>query len=159
VGEGKGTMCGSLELFNSSKKMTRRGRHVQRGWYPLVLQTAYPHRSLSFTHTNKPATGHMKAALYILHYIHSTHDYGISFTSNNIALLHSYVHFPPLTNAKAYDDIVLPTLGLANTLLAYSNACWGSQLGSSVANGTLLPLFKLQSMNGGIIFKNGGPIG
>ncbi len=44
-------MCGSLELFNPSKKMTRRGRHVQRGWYPLILQTAYPHRSLSYTHT------------------------------------------------------------------------------------------------------------
>jgi hypothetical protein len=45
-------MCGSLELFNLSKKMTRRGQHVQRGWYPLVLQMAYPHRSLSYTHTH-----------------------------------------------------------------------------------------------------------
>jgi len=32
------------------------------------------------------------------------------------------------------------------------------QLGSSVADGTLLPLFKFRSMNGGIVFKNAGPL-
>jgi hypothetical protein len=32
-------------------------------------------------------------------------------------------------------------------------------LDSSVADGTLLPLFKIFSMNSGTIFKNGGPIG
>ncbi len=40
--------------------MTRRGWHVQRGWYPLVLQTAYPHRSLSYTHTHMPCPPHLK---------------------------------------------------------------------------------------------------
>ena len=52
-----------------------------------------------------------------------------------------------------------PTSGSFNTISAYSDACWGSQLGSLVAGGTLLSLFKFRSMNGGIIFKNGGPIG
>jgi hypothetical protein len=28
------------------------------------------------SYTNKPASGHMKATLYVLHYIHSTHDLG-----------------------------------------------------------------------------------
>ncbi len=37
--------------------------------------------------------------------------------------------------------------------------CWGSQLSSSVADGTILPLFKSRSMNCGIVFKNGGPVG
>ena len=101
----------------------------------------------------------MKAALYVLHYIHSTHDYGISFTSNDTAPMHSYVHFPPSSDAEAYDDAVPPKLSSSNTILAYSDACWGSQLGSSVADGTLLPRFKFRSMNGGIIFKNGGPLG
>jgi hypothetical protein len=101
----------------------------------------------------------MKAALYNLYYIHSTHDFGISFTSKDLASMHSYVHFSPSTDAKAYDDAIPPTLGSSNTMSAYSNACWGSQLGSSVANGTLLPLFKFRSMNDGIIFKNNGPIG
>jgi hypothetical protein len=101
----------------------------------------------------------MKAALYMLHYIHSTHNYGISFTSTDTALMHSYVHFPPSTNTEAYNDAIPPTLASSNTLLAYSDACWGSQLGSSAANGTLLPLFKFCSMNGGIVFKNGGAVG
>jgi hypothetical protein len=86
----------------------------------------------------------MKAALYVLHYIHSTHNDGISFTSNDTAPMHSYVHFPPSSDAEAYDDAVPPKLSSSNTNLAYSDACWGSQLGNSVADGTLLPLFKFR---------------
>ncbi len=99
------------------------------------------------------------AALYIIHYIHSTHDYGISFTSNNVAPMHSYVHFPSSSDTEAYDNAVPPKLGSSNTLSAYSDACWGSQSGSLMADGTLLPLFKFRSMNGGIVLKNGVPIG
>jgi hypothetical protein len=40
----------------------------------------------------------------------------------------------------------------------HSDACWGSQIGSAVANGSLLPLFDVCSMNKGIIFPNGGPV-
>ncbi len=115
--------------------------------------------SILSSYSNKPSTGHMKAALYALHYIHSTHDYGISFTSEDVAPMHSYVHYPPSTNIEAYEDAIPPTPMNSSTLSAYSNACWGSQIGSAVANGTLLPLFKFCSMNGGILFKNGGPIG
>jgi hypothetical protein len=111
------------------------------------------------SYTNKPASSHMKAALYVLHYIHSTHDYGISFCSDDRAPMHLCVHFPPSTDAEAYDDTTPPTLGFSYTISAYSNACWNSQLGSSVADGTLLPLFKFRSMNGVFFFKNGGPIG
>ncbi len=49
---------------------------------------AAAHSFLS-SYTNKPAWGHMKAALFDLHYIHSTHDYGIFFTSNDAAPMHS----------------------------------------------------------------------
>jgi hypothetical protein len=101
----------------------------------------------------------MKAALYALHYIHSTYDYGISFTSKALALMHSYIHHPPLTDIKAYMDAMLPTPSTTPTISTYSNACWGSQIGNAVAEGTLLPLFKFRRMNGGIIFHNGGPIG
>jgi hypothetical protein len=111
------------------------------------------HSFLSF-YTSNPVAGHMEAALYILHYIHSTHDYGIFFTSNDIWPMHSYVHFPSSSDTEAYDDAVSLQLGLSNTLLAYSNACCGSQLGSLVADGTLLPLFKCRGMNSGIVFKN-----
>jgi hypothetical protein len=115
--------------------------------------------SFLLSYSNKPSTGHMKAALYVLHYIHSTHDYGISFTSEDVALMHLYVHYLPLTNIEVYKDAIPPTPTNFFTLSAYSNACWGSQIGSVVFDGTLLPLFKFHSMNGGIVFKNGGPIG
>ena len=130
------------------------------GWLASTTRPdiAAAHSFLS-SYTNQPAVGHMKAALYVLHYIHSTHDYGISFTSKDTAPMHSYVHFPPSSDAEAYDDAIPPKLGCSNTISAYSDACWGSQLGSSVADGTLLPLFKFRSMSGGIVFKNGGPIG
>ena len=113
------------------------------------------------SYSNKPAVGHMKAALYALRYIHSTphdYDYGISFTSDSVALMQSYVHFPPSTDVEAYSDAIPPTPATLSTLSSYS-ACWGSQIGSAVADGTLLPLFKFRSMSGGIVFRYGGPLG
>jgi hypothetical protein len=101
----------------------------------------------------------MKAALYALHYIHSTFDYGISFTSKNIAPMHSYIHYPASSDAEAYRDAIPPKPHDSSTLTSYSDACWGSQIGNAVAEGTLLPLFKFRSMSGGIVFKNGGPLG
>ncbi len=101
----------------------------------------------------------MKAALYNLHYIHSTHNYGISFTPNNMAPMHSYIHYHPSSDVEAYTNTTPPKLGSLSTLSAYHDACWGSPIGSAVADGTLLPLFKFHSMNSGIVFKNGGLIG
>jgi len=130
------------------------------GWLSSTTRPdlAAAHSFLS-SYTNKPASGHMKAALYVLHYIHLTHYYGISFTSEDTAPMHSYVHYPPSSDVEACDDVIPLKLESLNTISAYSNACWGSQLGSLVANGTLLLLFKFCSMNGGIVFKNGGPLG
>ena len=76
------------------------------------------------SYTNKPASGHMKAGLYVLHYIHSMHDYGISFTSDDTAPMHSYVHYPPSSDTEAYEDAIPPKLGSSNQLSAYSDACW-----------------------------------
>jgi hypothetical protein len=70
------------------------------------------------SYSNKPLSGRMKAALYVLHYIHSTHNYGILFTSDNVAPMHSYVRFPPSTNVQAYNDMVPPKLGSSSTLSA-----------------------------------------
>ena len=44
------------------------------------------------SYSKKPAVGHMKVAQYALHYIHSTNVYGSSFSSEVMALLHSYIH-------------------------------------------------------------------
>jgi hypothetical protein len=73
--------------------------------------------------------------------------------------MHSFIYYPPLTNIEAYHDATPPTVTNFSTLSSFSNACWGSQIGSAVADGMLLPLFKFQSMSGGIVFKNGGPLG
>ena len=118
---------------------------------------AAAHSFLS-SYTNKPVPGHMKAALYVLQYIHSTHDYGICFTLDDVEPMHSYIHYPPATNVEAYDNALPPSPGRSDTLSTYSDACWGLQLGSAVAYGTLLLLFKFCSMSGGIIFRNGGPL-
>ncbi len=112
------------------------------------------------SYSNKPSVGHMKAALYALHYIHWTHDYGISFTLNALALMHFYIHFPPSSDTKAYTNTIPPKLhSSSSTLSTYTDACWGSQISNAVAEGTLLPLFKFRSMSGTIIFCNGGPLG
>ena len=113
------------------------------------------------SYSNKPSAGHMKAALYTLHYIHATHDYGISFTSDNVGPMHSFIHYPPGTDVEAYNDAHPPKYNSHNlsSLSSYSDACWGLQIGNAVADGTLLPLFKFRSMSGRIVFKNGGPLG
>jgi hypothetical protein len=108
--------------------------------------------------SNKPSTGLMKAALYVLHYIHSTHDYGILFTSNNVGPMHSFIHYLPSTDVEAYPDATPLQSHDSSTLTSYSDACWGLQIGSAVADGTLLPQFKFRSMSGSIVFKNGGPL-
>jgi hypothetical protein len=120
--------------------------------------TATAIHSFLFLYNAKPLVGYMKSALYVLHYIRSTCEYGISFTSKDMVSMHSYIHFPSSTDVKVYTNPIPPKLLTTHTLLAYSDACWGLQIGNAVAKGTLPPLFKFWSMNGGIIFKNGGPI-
>ena len=68
----------------------------------------------------------MKAALYALHYIHSTHDHGISFTSRAKQPLHTYLHFPNRSDAEAYEDAEPPTPERSTKLSTYGDACWGS---------------------------------
>ena len=99
------------------------------------------------SYSNKPSTGHMKVALHTLHYIHSMHNYSISFTSKNVGPMHSFIHYLPTTDVETYIDATPPTANNLSTLSSYSDACWGLQIGSTVANGTLFPLFKFRSMS------------
>lgn len=117
-----------------------------------------PIHSFLSSYNSKPSTGHMKAALYVLHYIHSTHDFGIHFTSSSQEPIHTFIHFPDSADIEAYTDAKPPSTSHQSPLTSYSDACWGSQLGSAVRDGTLLPLFKCRSMSGGVIFRQGGPI-
>jgi hypothetical protein len=100
----------------------------------------------------------MKVALYALHYVHSTYDYRITFTSSVTSPIHTYVHFPTPSDIEAYTDAIPPSQTNCAPLTAYSDACWGSQIGSAVHDGTLLPHFKFRSMSGGVVFWQGGPL-
>jgi hypothetical protein len=130
------------------------------GWVAITIRPDIsPVHSLLSSYTMVPAAGHMKAVLYCLHYIHSTHDdQGISFSSRDGQPVHTFLHHPDISDAEAFTDAVPPNLERRQHLTTYSDACWGSQLGSSVHDGTLLPLFKQRSMSGAIIFRMGGPI-
>jgi hypothetical protein len=129
------------------------------GWLAMATRPDLaPVHSFLSSYNSKPSSGHMKAALHALHYIHSTHDFGIHFTLLATDPVHTFVHFSDSSDIEAYTDAKLPSPSHQSPLTSYSNACWGSQIGSAVRDGTLLPLFKCRSMSGGIIFCQGGPI-
>jgi hypothetical protein len=65
------------------------------------------------SYSTKPAVGHMKSALYALYHIHSTYNYAIMFTSDDIEPMHSYIIYPPITDVKVYTDAI--PLKLSNT--------------------------------------------
>jgi hypothetical protein len=53
------------------------------------------------SYNGKLSSGHMRAALYALHYIHLTHDYGVSFFSTTAAPIYNYLHFPDSADVEA----------------------------------------------------------
>ena len=75
------------------------------GW---LAQSTHPdlapsHPFLS-AYNNKPSWSHMNVALYALHYIHSTIDYGFTFMSEAKIPLHTYMSFPHRSDTEAYKD-------------------------------------------------------
>ena len=105
-----------------------------------------------------PSKEHLKAALYTLRYVNSTHEYGISFHSKSPAAIQSFVHHPFDHDVEAYSDARPPQAHEFHELTSFCDACWGSQLGNSVPEGTEIDLFKLRSMAGYIVFRAGGPV-
>jgi hypothetical protein len=111
------------------------------------------------SYCNKPSQGHWNTALYTLHYIHSTINYGFTFKlSQSYEPLHTFMSFPLATNTKAYTNAMPPQPHQHHCLTTYSNAYWGSQLGNAVCEGIQLPLFKLPSMSRAIVMHSRGPI-
>ena len=94
----------------------------------------------------------MNAALYMLHYIHSTINYGITFTSELKAPLHTYMLFPHPLDTEAYNNALHPKLGDNHHFTTYSDACWGSQTGNAIWEGIQLLLFKLRSISSATLF-------
>ena len=117
-----------------------------------------PTHSFLSSYNNRPSKSHWNAALYALHYIHSTIDYGFTFTSTAQVPLHTFMSFPPSSDTEAYSDAIPPSPTQHHRLSTYSDACWGSQIGNAIRDGIQLPLFKFRSMSGAIVMRSGGPI-
>ena len=119
-----------------------------------------PVHSFLASYNHCPARGHMDAALYALHYIHSTHDYGISFTSKEKRPVHTFIHYPHKSDVEAYGENAVPPKSAEDfeRLSTYADACWGSQIGNAVAQGTPLELFKFRSMSGAVVLRMSGPV-
>jgi hypothetical protein len=117
-----------------------------------------PTPSFLLAYNNKPSKSHWNAAIYALHYIHLTIDYGIMFTSAKHGPLHTYMSFPASLDTEAYTDAIPPSKNQHHSLTTYSDACRGSQLGNAVQEGIQLPLFKFRSMSGAIVMRSGGPL-
>ncbi len=129
------------------------------GW---LAQSTRPDLTLSHSfllaYNNKPSQSHMNVTLYMLHYIHSTIDYGFSFTSKVKTPLHTYMSFPHKSDTESYADAIPPRLSNHHRLTTYRHACWGSQIRNAIREGIHLPLFKFCSMSSAIFFRSGGPL-
>jgi hypothetical protein len=117
-----------------------------------------PTHSFLLAYNNKPSQSHWNAALYALHYIHSTINYGFTFTSTAREPIYTFMLFPSPLDTEAYTDAIPPSKDQHHHLTTYSNACWGSQIGNAIQEGIQLPLFKFRSMSGAIVMQSGGPI-
>jgi hypothetical protein len=109
------------------------------GWLASSTQPdlVVTHSFLS-AYNNKPSQSHWIAALYLLHYIHSTIDYGITFMSTEASPLHAYMFYPHASDIEAYSNTIPPKHHQHHCLTTYSNACWGSQLGNAIHEGIQL---------------------
>ncbi len=117
-----------------------------------------PHSFLS-AFNNKPSWSHWNAARYVLHNIHSTINYRITFTSTESSPLHHvYMFYPCASDTEAYSDAIPPKHHQHHHLTTYSNTCWGSQLRNAILEGIQLPLFRFRSMSGATVMHSGGPI-
>jgi hypothetical protein len=86
--------------------------------------------SLLAQHQCEPSTGHLEAALYVVHYLASTKKLGIYFSSRHCSTLGSFLHFP------------VPTF-----LVSMSDANWGPQDASVPKEPVSLSLFASRSMS------------
>jgi hypothetical protein len=117
-----------------------------------------PVTSFLAAYNHNPSASHVDSAMYVIKYLRSTIDYGIAFHSDSTEMTTGFLHFPFHHNVEAYKDAIPPTAAEHSQLMAYSDACWGSQIGSSLPPGTELDLFKFRSMSGYIVLRSGGPI-
>ena len=110
------------------------------------------------SYSHAPSHQHYKAAIHCLKYLYSTSTHGISYHSECESTLQAFNHFPHHHDKEAYSDATPPSPSECQNLTAFSDACWGGQIGNSVPDGTPIEMFKLRSLSGYFICYCGGPI-
>ena len=110
------------------------------------------------SYTKAPHHQHYKTALHVLKYLLSTSEYGVSYHSDACHTIQAFNHFPHHHDKEAYSDATPPSVSECHQLTGFSDACWGSQIGNSVPDGTPLELFKFRSLSGFVICMSGGPV-
>ena len=80
-----------------------------------------PSHSFLSAYINRPSHSHLNVALYVLHYIHSTIDYGFMFTSAEKAPLPTYMNFSHSSDTEAYDDALPPKTDQHHRLTTYGD--------------------------------------
>ena len=94
------------------------------------------------SYQNAPHQQHYKAAINALKYLYSTSNYGISFYSDSTSTLQALNYFPHYHDKEPYTNVTPLSPAETHNLTAFSDACWGGQLGNAIANGVPLKLFK-----------------
>ena len=93
------------------------------GW---LAQSTQPDLSPSYlflsAYCNKPSQSHLNAALYVLHYIHSTINYGCTFTWSKQVPLHTFMSHPHSSDTEAYHHAIPPKKDGYHLLTTYSDA-------------------------------------
>jgi hypothetical protein len=101
--------------------------------------------SLLASYMHCPSPGHLDAVKYVGHYILSTHDLGLHFSSRPNSSLESYLHFP---------------LDSGSTIQSFCDSIWGPQDTShpSAPNQRPVSIHESRSICGHLLFMGGCPI-
>ena len=103
-----------------------------------------------------PNHGYYEASLYAPRYLVRTSSFGLLYNSDAPTFKNPSSASPPHHDAEAYLDATPPQPDESHESTSYSDACWGTQIGNSLPDGTELLLYKFRSMSVHIITRCGG---
>jgi hypothetical protein len=111
--------------------------------------------SLLASFTSCPSPGHLDAIKNVGHYLKSTSDLGLVFSSSGNPILEAFHHFP------LNDDITTPDGFLSPHCTGFCDANWGPQDASVPkpdAPSRFVSIHETKSVCGHVLFMGGAPI-
>ena len=103
------------------------------------------------SHSNDPHPQQYKATVHALKYLTSRNEYNISFHLQSSFTIQEFSNFNHHNDKGAYTEAIDPYLSEFHQLMAFCDANWGGQFGSTVEDCTPLELFKFRSLSGFLI--------